>query len=134
MPAMKRPAPRSLHAILNEIVERVNSDTQRLRVLEQSSDSITSRMNNTEQMLLQHKREFQKSFLDLTTEISTLSDRLVKTENTVKEVIDHVKKLVTESQLRELENLIEIYNPVKSNFVTKEELEKILQEKSRKQK
>jgi len=134
MPAMKRPAPRSLHAILNEIVERVNSDTQRLRVLEQSSDSITSRMNNTEQMFLQHKREFQKSFLDLTTEISTLSDRLVKTENTVKEVIDHVKKLVTESQLRELENLIEIYNPVKSNFVTKEELEKILQEKSRKQK
>ena len=111
---MKRPAPRSLHAILNEIVERVNSDTQRLRVLEQSSDSITSRMNNTEQMFLQHKREFQKSFLDLTTEISTLSDRLVKTENTVKEVIDHVKKLVTESQLRELE--------------------KILQEKSRKQK
>ncbi|MCJ7816549.1 MAG: hypothetical protein MUP55_01705, partial [Candidatus Aenigmarchaeota archaeon] len=107
----------------------VNDDTQRLRILEQSSESLTSRMNSLEQGMLQNRREFQKAFSEINDGLTSLNDRLSKTENTMKEVINHVKKLVTESQLKELQNLIEIYNPVKSNFVTKEEMEKFVNEK-----
>jgi CII-binding regulator of phage lambda lysogenization HflD len=122
--------PRTISTILNEVIERVNDDTQRLRVLEQSSESLLSRMNTLEQAMLQNRKESQKGLNEMASRVSAIEDRLAKSENIMKEVIIHMKKLVTESRLKELENLVDIYNPVKSNFVTREELEKILGEKS----
>jgi len=127
MPPAKKP--RTINAILNEVIQRVNDDTQRLRILEQSSESLTSRMNSMEQAMLVNRREFQKAFSDINDGIGTLDDRLVKMENTMKEVINHVKNLVSESQIKELQNLIELYNPIKSNFVTKEEMEKFVSQR-----
>ena len=128
MAGMKK-QPRTINTILNDVIQRVNDDTQRLRVLEQSSESLTSRMNSLEQAILQSRRDMQKAFSEINEGIAVLDDRLTKTESTMKEVINHVKKLVTESQVKELQNLIELYNPVKSNFVTKEEMEKFVSER-----
>ena len=127
MPPSKKP--RTVNAILNEVIQRVNDDTQRLRILEQSSESLTSRMNSLEQGMLVNRREFQKAFSDINDGISSLDDRLVKTENTMKEIINHVKNLVSESQIKELQSLIELYNPIKSSFVTKEEMEKFVSQR-----
>lgn len=131
MPAPKKQQ-RSVSAVMNEIIERVNSDTQRLRVLEQSYDSLISRVDGIEQASLLQRKELQKHLSDLTAGISRLDESVSKLESTMEEVVEHVKKLVTQSQIKELENLIEIYNPVKSNFVTKDELERILNERMRK--
>jgi CII-binding regulator of phage lambda lysogenization HflD len=128
--ATEKKQPRTISTILNEVIERVNDDTQRLRVLEQSSESLLSRMNMLEQAMLQNRKESQKNLGETAAKISALDERLAKSENTVKEIISHMKKLVTESQLKELEGLVDIYNPVKSNFVTREELERMLGEKS----
>lgn len=129
MPEAKK-HPRSINTILNDVIQRVNDDTQRLRVLEQSSESLTSRINGVEQGILQSRKDFQKAFSEINEGITVLDDRLTKMESTMKEVITHIKKLVTESQVKELQNLIELYNPVKSNFVTKEEMEKFVNQKS----
>jgi len=128
MAGMKK-QPRTINTILNDVIQRVNDDTQRLRVLEQSSESLTSRMNSLEQAILQSRREMQKAFSEINEGIAALDERLTKAESTMKEIINHVKKLVTESQVKELQNLIELYNPVKSNFVTKEEMEKFVSER-----
>ncbi|MEM5812243.1 MAG: hypothetical protein QXN71_01170 [Candidatus Aenigmatarchaeota archaeon] len=129
MPAQKKP--KTIGMIINEIVERLNSDTQRLRVLEQSYDSVNERVNMIEQAILQNKREMLKSFSSLDTKLSALDDRITRVENTIKEIVERVKKLATTAELKELESLIEIYNPVKSNFVTREELDKILKERKK---
>jgi hypothetical protein len=121
--------PRTISTILNEVIERVNNDTQRLRILEQSSESILSRMNTLEQAALQSRRESQKNTEGLAIKLTDLEDRVARTEDTMKEVVDHMKKLVTESRLKEVEEEVDIFNPVKSNFVTKEELQKILAER-----
>jgi cob(I)alamin adenosyltransferase len=133
MPAVKKQS-RSINAILNDVIQRVNDDTQRLRILEQSSESLTSRINSVEQGALQGRNEMQKALSDINEGITALNERLSKTENTMKEVITHMKKLVTESQVKELESLIELYNPVKSNFVTREEMEKFVGERAAKEK
>ncbi len=118
--------PRTARTILNELIERVNSDTQRLRIIEQSSESLTSRVEALEQSVLQQRRDVQRLLTELSSKISVLEAGISKSDSTLKEVIGHMKKLVTETRLKELETLIEIYNPLKSSFVTKEELEKIL--------
>ena len=125
---MMKKQPQTIHTILNDVIERVNNDTQRLRLLEQSSESLLSRINSLEQAMLQARRDMQKALLDTNTRLDSLDDRMSKSENTTKEVVSHMKKLVTETRVKEIENLVDIYNPVKSSFVTKEELQKVLSE------
>jgi len=125
MPAPRK-NPRTIGTVLNEVIERVNNDTQRLRLLEQTSESVLSRINSLEQAMLQARREMQKSILDVNTKLDFLNDRMGKSENTTKEIVDHMKKLVTETRMKELEGLVDLYNPVKSSFVTREELQKTL--------
>jgi flagellar motility protein MotE (MotC chaperone) len=108
------------------MVDRLNSDTQRLRVIEQSSESLVSRAETIEQSALQQRKELQKALSELSSRIASLDSRVDRIEGTLKEVIGHMKKLATEAKVKELEDLIEIYNPVKSNFLTREEAERLL--------
>jgi hypothetical protein len=124
--------PTTLHAIINELVDRTNSDTQRLRVLEQRAEVLSSRSNTLEQEILNINRHMQEIILDLDARIKILEGVLKKNENILREVVKQMKKLATTSKISELEQLIEIYNPIKSQFVTKEEVERILEEKKNK--
>jgi hypothetical protein len=121
--------PTTLHAIINELVDRTNSDTQRLRVLEQRSEVLSSRSNSLEREILNINKQLQKNILAMDVKNMKLEDRLKKSENTVREIVKQMKKLATTSKIGELEQLIEIYNPLKSQFVTKEEVERIMKEK-----
>jgi len=129
MPVFKKQPARSARTILNELVERVNTDTERLRVLEKTVDSISSRMNSVEQALIEERKSVRKSLAEADSMVSKLDDRIAGMEKILKEVIDRLKKTVTKPELEELEKIIEIYNPLKSNFMTREEVEALLNEK-----
>lgn len=122
----------TLHAIINELVDRTNSNTQRLRVLEQRSEVLSSRANTIEQEILNLNKSIHKVILSLDTKTKRLDDRIRKDEGTLKEVVKRMKKLATTSKISELEQLIEIYNPLKSQFITREEAERIIEEKKNK--
>lgn len=125
MPVFKK-TPKTLHAVINKIVERVNTDTQRLRLLEQSLDSLNTQINTLEQNYFQSKKTIQKQLSDIKKSLSMLEDRMTKSERTLKEVIGYIKKLPTQTKVKELEELIELYNPLTSNFVTREEVLSLL--------
>lgn len=122
----------TLHAIINELVDRTNSNTQRLRVLEQRSEVLSSRANIIEQEILNLNKSIHKVILSLDTKTKRLDDRIRKDEGILKEVVKRMKKLATTSKIGELEQLIEIYNPLKSQFITREEAERIIEEKKNK--
>ena len=50
-------------------------------------------------------------------------------EKTMKDIINEIKKLATNTKLKELENLIDIYSPLKSEFITREEAQHLIDEK-----
>ncbi|UCD06920.1 MAG: hypothetical protein JSW41_03735 [Candidatus Aenigmatarchaeota archaeon] len=124
--------PTTLHAIINELVDRTNSNTQRLRVLEQRSEVLSSRANTIEQEILNLNRHIQRVMLSIDTKTKKIEDRVRKSEGILKEVVKQMKKLATTSKISELEQLIEIYNPIKSQFMTREEVERIIEEKKNK--
>lgn len=124
--------PTTLHAIINELVDRTNSNTQRLRVLEQRNEVLSSRANTIEQEILNLNRHIQRVMLGIDTKTKKIEDRIRKSEGILKEVVKQMKKLATTSKISELEQLIEIYNPIKSQFMTREEVERIIEEKKNK--
>lgn len=127
---MARTPKLTLRTIINDLVNRTNTDTRRLRVLEGMSDSVVSRINSAEQNILAQKKEFNSALSKIDSRISKLEESIMRIENVNKEMIKQMKKTVTTSKIKELENLIDIYNPIKSNFVTREELGDLLGDKS----
>jgi hypothetical protein len=124
--------PTTLHAIINELVDRTNSDSKRLRVLEQRTETISSRATAIEQEMQNMNKHLNKIVTDIDVKIKNQDDLIRKSDIVMKEVIKQMKKLATVSKISELETLIELYNPLKSQFVTREEVERIMQEKKNK--
>jgi predicted nucleic acid-binding Zn-ribbon protein len=126
------PAPRrTVGSVLNKLIERVNSNIRRLRILEQESSIYKTRLTSAEQEIMSQRNQVMKSIKDINDKISRQEDRIAAIENTVKEIISQFKKVTTTSKIKELEELIEIYNPIKSQFVTREEVERIIEERLR---
>jgi vacuolar-type H+-ATPase subunit I/STV1 len=125
----KQQPKRTLKTIIRELVDRTNSDNARIRVLEQENSTIKSRMDSLEQVILGQKRQADKALAELNSKIEKTSKRMMQLESTLKEIVKEIKKLATTSKISELENLIEIYNPLKSQFITREEAERMIEER-----
>lgn len=119
---------RTLRSVINELVDRANTDTRRLRVLEDKTENLTSQMNSLEETVLEEKDRSQERAEELEEKIKRLEDRSTEIERKIKDIVKRLKKTATTSKINELEEMVEIFNPMKSNFVTKEDVEKILEE------
>ena len=119
----------TLHDIINELVDRTNTDTQRIRVLEQGGRSSASRMESLEKEILDLSRSVQKLESDLESGFKKRDAEISELKNTVKEMLKHLKQLASVSKVNELEAMLDIYNPLKSNFVTREDVERLIAER-----
>lgn len=130
MPDKARPADKlTIREILNELVERTNSNIRRLRVLEQNMDASKSRVNTVEKTAQEESERVKKEVGELDSRIKEESERIIKLELTLKDVINQLKRSVSTSKLKELESLIDVFNPLKSEFVTREEVENLIEER-----
>lgn len=124
--------PRStVGSVMNKLIERVNSDMRRLRILEQESSLVKTRQSSTEEDVLSLKNQLATSLHEAGEKVAALEERLASVEATLKEVISQLKKTTTISKIKELEQMIDLYNPLKSQFITREEAERLIEERLR---
>lgn len=115
--------------IMVDLINRVNENVQRLRVIEQKMQAADLRINSAEQNVVSYTKNMQKEFLDKNTIITQIDDRIEKIETAYKEILKQLKLVATRANLDELRQLVSIYDPLKSSFVTKEEMERFVEEK-----
>jgi vacuolar-type H+-ATPase subunit I/STV1 len=121
--------PTTLRTIINELVDRTNTDTQRIRILEQREGGLSNRTESIEQEVLNINKSLQKLIVNIDTGLKKRDKSITEMQATIKEMIKHLKKLASVSKVNELEAMLNIYNPLKSNFVTKEEVEQLISQK-----
>ncbi len=114
--------------IMVDLINRVNENVRRLRVIEQRIQAIDTRINSVEQNVVSYNKNVQKSFSDRDSKISNLEDRISKIETTSKEILKQLKLVATKTNVEEVKQLISIYDPLKSKFVTREEMERFVEE------
>jgi len=127
MPVPGKQPKRTVGAVINELIKRTNTDTRRLRILEQKSDIFRTRISSLEQNILNHKKLMQKDISNINSRIAKQEERIIKIENMIKEIVKQLKRVATKSDIGGLEQLISIYNPIKSKFVTREEVEQLIE-------
>jgi len=132
MPAKPTKAKLTIREILSELVERTNSNMRRLRILEQKSDTLTTRMDGIESLILELKEDIKTRTSELEKRIVEEDERVIKLEGAIKDIVNQLKRTATTSHIKELEHLLDVYNPLKSQFVTREEVERLIEEKREK--
>ncbi|NMJ76670.1 hypothetical protein GLU01_01235 [Nanohaloarchaea archaeon] len=65
-------------------------------------------------------------------EMSEVRDRIANLEVDVREIQRESESFATSSELEEMESYMDVMNPIKNSFVTREEAEKLAEEKARK--
>ena len=115
--------------IISDLINRVNENVQRLRVIEQRIQAIDARINSDEQSLLSLNKNLQKSLAERDARIAVIEEKVEKIETAYREILKQLKTAATKSSVDELKELISIYDPLKSSFVTREEMERFVEEK-----
>ncbi len=122
-----------LYRIVKDLNERTNDNTRRLRDLEQSIKDVSDSINALETERLEHVKEANREKEVADSEINELFEKVGKIESGIAEVINQLKKFATKSELVGMKELLDIYNPLESRFVTKDQVEGMI-ERSKKKK
>jgi hypothetical protein len=129
MPGERQQPRKTIQSVMNDIIGRINTDTRRLRVIEQEAEILKSRMAALEQNSGEQKKAANSSFSELRNKVIRAEEKVARMESLVQELAKGLKRFAPASEIRRLEQLIEIYSPLKSEFLTKEEAERIVEEK-----
>lgn len=120
---------RTVGSVLNKVIERVNSNIRRLRILEQESSVVKTRLNAVEQEMTANRNQGHAAIEEMNTKLAQMDEKFLEMETTMRKMVDQLKKVTTTTKIKELEQLIDIYNPIKSQFVTREEVERLLDDR-----
>jgi uncharacterized protein YoxC len=114
--------------VVNKLVDRVNDFNRRVRDLEEKLRNLNARVNTLDDTLLKKTKSINSDIQDLNDDMGDLRDRVANMEVDIKEINREKRKFVTSQEIEEIENYMDLMNPIHSNFVTKKEAKEMLKQ------
>ncbi len=114
--------------ILQELVRRSNNDSRRLKELEQRFDALDMKMKTIENTVLKKHKDLDTHFTDIETRVREMEERLMGFQTTFDKFNRQAAKFAMRRDIKELEHMFELFNPVTGKFVTVDELDNKLRE------
>lgn len=112
--------------LLNQVVNRVNDFNRRVRDLEEKIRNLNARVNTLDDTLLNKTQDINNDIQELRDDMSELRDRLANMEVDIKELNREKRKYVTQQEIEEIENYMDLMNPIQSSFATKSEVKDLI--------
>lgn len=116
--------------MINKVVDRVNDFNRRVRDLEEKIRNMNARVQTLDDTLLEKTSDLSDDIQELDDEMTELRDRVANMEVDIKEINREKRKFVTDQELEEMENYMDLMNPLQAGFVTKSEAKKMLDQNS----
>jgi len=118
-----------IRILANELVRRMNEDSRRIRLLEQKLDRMESRISLTEDSISDEISGIKSSLDKITQNFKNTTLKLIENESKLIRFGKDLGKKATKMDFNQFEHYMDLMNPIVSSFITKEELERILEEK-----
>ena len=125
----EKDAPSDMQTFGNEISNMVNTNTRRIRTLEQRLSGTELRVGALEEKIIDEIDNLRKSFEQISVDIRAVTDNLSEIRSEILKINKNLDKTAKKAELKELETLLDIYNPIKSRFTTKDEVARIIEDK-----
>ena len=120
---------RDVQAVLTELVRRENESSRRLRALEERSSLTEMRASTLQDSLLKMIEERKLFNEKINERLTNIETTILRIDNELMKINKNLEKMAKKTELKELENMLSFFNPIKTNFVTKEEVERMLEER-----
>ena len=121
-----------LQIILQELVRRANSHTQRLSAIDEKIKSLQLKIDSLEDAKSRLEKNLDKKIEKLAEQANNIKEELFKVNERISRLEEQSKKFAKKRELEELAEFLEIISPLKHEFVTwgelKRELDKIKEE------
>lgn len=118
-----------MRILANELVKRANDETRRTRLLEQRVDRFEIEINRVEDLINSQTSEFKSQLEVIANGIKSLVERMTIMESSILRIEKELQKRATKGELKQIESYMDLMSPINSKFVTKEELNVIIEEK-----
>jgi len=118
-------------AATSEMIRRMNEYSKRIKNIEQRIDRLENRIGSIEETALSQMGDLKVGMERISQKISSLSDRLTAIENEILRINKELGKTALKSDVKKIETFIDIVNPITSKFVTRDELDRLMEEKVR---
>ena len=123
----ERKPPKDFAPINSEIARSMNDNTRRIRVLEQNLESSKNRISSLEERMIDELVDVKKWMDQLSLDAKELMKDLKEMKMEMLRINKELEKTVRKTEFKELESLMDIYSPIKSHFVTRDEIARILE-------
>ena len=110
------------------VVDRLNNNSRRIRQLEENLRNIREQLKSLEDEVIEQKQKLNDSKSKFSSETEEIRDKIANIEVDIKNLNRKVRKLVPKREIKEIENYMDLINPVTSSFVTEKEVKKIVRE------
>jgi cob(I)alamin adenosyltransferase len=120
-----------LRVLAAELVKRMNEDVRRIRLLEQSIDRFEVNMSALEEGIYNQISELKTSLEKISENLRAVENKLALLESDISKIKGELTKKATKIEVKEIEAYTSLLSPILTKFVTKEELETLLEEKLR---
>jgi len=116
-------------SVFNEIIRRMNEDRRRIKLAEQKMDRLENSISALETAAITQMGDLKLTLDQINTKMDAAASRLNKMETDITRLKRVLSKGATKLELKQLESFIDLVNPITSRFVTKDELDRTLDEK-----
>lgn len=120
--------PQDTSVFSSEIVKMVNTNTRRIRAIEQRLSGSERRIGSMEEKIIDEMDDLRRGFEQISLDIKALSENLSQMRSEMLKINKNLDRAAKKSEVKELESLLDLYNPIKSKFVTRDEVKRIIEE------
>ena len=114
--------------IIKELVKRVNSNIRRIRSLEERVESLETKLLSVETTANKRYEELKEGLLALKSKIGDFERRFEKIEKSLERLQEKMKNVAYKIDVKQLERIMELLDPVRNEFVTREEVRRMIGE------
>jgi len=117
--------------VINELVRRLNEHARRLRAIEERLQSFEVRISSLENNFLLLKKSVEEELKRSGRKLDVVVNTISMLSNEVEKIRRELGKTAKKVELKEIEEVISLLNPIASSFVSREEVKRIVREEIR---
>ncbi len=122
----KKPA--NVQAVVGELVRRFNDNSKRLRLVEQKISGLESVLSGIDQNAVEQFKQAKVNSDKLNAKMDEIGTRIAKIEDDTRKLTKQMERAATKTELREIQGFIDLINPIKSSFITIQEVRKMIED------
>lgn len=112
-----------------DIISRLNNNARRIRQLEETTRNLQEQVKSLEDRLNKQRKEVTQNRSDIKTETKDLWEEVDNLQAELKNLQRKSRKMVTRREFSEIEDYMDLMSPVTSAFMTKNEVEELVETK-----